>query len=162
MERVNRALAELEVSEGPPSAEAVAKLLSVDVELHELMVTGRIQISEAAVIALGQADGNGALTHQLEEIAYHAPDPWTRLRAGQALVSRGNMLGVDVLIDVLERDMPALVQLQAAETLREATGQDFGFDPMSDEETMERAVYKWHFWMDSYRGEPLPGVSAQE
>jgi zinc/manganese transport system permease protein len=162
VERANRALAELEASEGPPPAATVARLLSVDIELHELMVTGQIQISEAAVLALGQAEGNGMLSHQLEEIAYHAPDPWTRLRGGQALVSRGNMLGVEALIYLLERDTPALVQLQAAEALREATGQDFGFDPMTDEEAMERAIYKWRFWMESYRGEPLPGRSEQE
>ncbi len=162
VERANRALAELEGSEGPPPAEAVARLLSVDIELHELMVTGQIQISEEAVQALGRADGNGELTHMLEEIAYHAPDPWTRLRGGQALVSRRNMLGVEALIDLLERDVPALVQLQGVETLRKATGQDFGFDPLTDEEAKERAVYKWRFWMESYRGEPLPDGSEQE
>jgi hypothetical protein len=156
VDRANRALEQLEETEGELPADAVESLLSVGIELHEMMVTGQVQVSEAAARALYRAEPSGELLHLLEEIAFHAPDPWTKLRGAEALASHGNMLGVEALIELLEHDLPALVQIEAAEILRKTTGQDYGFDPLTDEEAKERAVYKWRFWLESYRGEPLP------
>ncbi|MFQ5789971.1 MAG: iron chelate uptake ABC transporter family permease subunit [Acidobacteriota bacterium] len=157
-ERAARALAVLEgsISEGgEPPADAIAALLSVREELHRLMVTGKIKVSEASVEALARVQRDGAVGELLEEIAYHASDPWVRLRGADALVARGNVLGIEALIELLEADPPVFLQLQAAESLREATGQDPGFDPQAGAEAKARAVAKWRAWWDAHRGEPL-------
>lgn len=156
------ALARLtEVSDDePPPADVVRALVSLADELHRLMASGGIRVEAAAVAALARGDEPG-LDEVLEEIAHHAEDPWARLEGAHALITRGDVVGVEALLELLESDVPPFLQLQAAETLREVTGEDFGFDPQADRDSKAEAVRRWRTWWRTHRGETLlePGPS---
>ena len=150
------ALAEIESSSGEPSSEAIERLLSVKEEVHRMMATGELTVSEGAVQALARAPGGDEVDELLEEFAYHADDRWARLRASEALLARGNVLGVEALIELLEADAPAFLQIQASEALQRATGQEIAFDPQAEAAAEAEAVAAWRAWWQAHRGEPLP------
>ena len=106
--------------------------------------------------AISRVTDGGALSELLEEIAYHAEDPWVRLRGSQALLARRNVLGVEPLIEILEHDLPIFLQLQAVEVLRATTGQNFGYDPQGEASVKENAVRQWHQWWEENKAQPLP------
>lgn len=150
------ALAEIERSTGEPPAEAISSLLSLKEEVHRLMATGELKVSEGAVQALARAPEGEAVSELLEEIAYHADDLWARLRAAEGLLSRGNVLGVEALIELLESDGPPFLQVQASQALERATGQAIAFDPQGDQTGKAQAIAAWRVWWQAHRGEPLP------
>lgn len=155
----NRALAALEQATESPPEDAVASLLSADIEIHQLMVSGKVKISESAVKALARVDAANEdgrwekreLFHLLEEIAFHAEDPWARLRGAEALVERRNELGVGALIEILEHDAPVLVHLEAAQALKRISGHDIQYDPEADDETRLRSIRQWREWWVEHR-----------
>ncbi len=150
------ALAALEAAPEASAPEAIASLVSVGEELHHLMGTGEVAVSEGAVLALANASDDGAIGELLEEIAFHANDPWARLRGAQALLSGRNVLGVEALLELLEADLPPFLQLQAVETLRQGSNQAFGFDPQGDPASKAEPLRQWRIWWEAHRGEPLP------
>ena len=158
VEGAREALAALARTTGEPPPGAVSALVAVREDIHRLMATGEVEVEESAVAALGRSRGNGAVEELLEEIAHHAENAWARLRGAEALVSRGNAIGIEALIELLDAELPPFLQMQAAERLREATGEDFGFDPQADRETKSDAVRRWRQWWRSHRGEALPGT----
>lgn len=153
--QANDALAALAASTGEPPADSVAQLVSVREELHRMMVTGEVEIEESAVEALARSREDGAVAEILEEIAHHAENPWARLRGAESLVARGNAVGIEALLELLERDLPPFLELQAAQALRTATGQNFEFDPQGDPEAKASAVQQWRDWWRAHRSEPL-------
>ncbi|MFQ5744788.1 MAG: iron chelate uptake ABC transporter family permease subunit [Acidobacteriota bacterium] len=155
-QRANAAVTSLEASTGVPPAEAVEALIEVRDDIHRLMQTGLVKVSESAVVALARAPEDGALSELLEEIAYHAGDPWARLRGAEGLLTRRNVLGVEPLIELMESDQPVFLQLQAVDVLRQATGENFGYDPQGDAAAKTTAVQKWHGWWEAHKAEPLP------
>ena len=53
-------------------------LTAVCAEIHRMMTAGQIEVREEAVQALGRATDGNLVGELLEEIAYHAEDPWVR------------------------------------------------------------------------------------
>jgi zinc/manganese transport system permease protein len=148
-------LAIIESSTGTPPPEAIARLLSVKEDVHRMMGTGELKVTEGAVQALARVDGDD-VGELLEELAYHADDQWARLRAGEALLARRNPLGVEALINLLEADAPPFLQMQASEALQRATAQSIAFDPQGDDAAKDAAITAWRAWWQAHRGEPLP------
>lgn len=159
-ERARAAVDALVAAGDQPPADAVADLLAIGEELHRLMVTGELEIGEEVVDAVRRSDADGELGDLYAEFAYHAQDPWTRLRGAEALLETGNVLGVEPLIDLLAAEHPPFLQQQAVEILRRATGQDFGFDPQAGPSAREQAVQDWRSWWQEHRDEPLLGISV--
>jgi hypothetical protein len=155
-ERASEALAEIEASEGEPPVDAMSRLLSVKEEVHRMMATGELKVSEKAVKALARAPEGEEVNELLEEIAYHADDPWVRLRGAEALLARGNVLGIEALIELLESDSPGFLQVQAAEALQRTTGEEIAFDPQADQAAKAEATAEWRAWWEAHRGDPLP------
>jgi len=155
-QQATEALAEIERSLGEPPADAISRLLSVKEEVHRMMATGELKVSEGAVQALARAPEGEAVSELLEEIAYHADDLWARLRAAEGLLSRGDVLGVEALIELLESDGPPFLQVQASQALERATGQAIAFDPQGAQTGKAQATAEWRKWWEAHRGEPLP------
>ncbi len=155
-ELATQALAEMADSQGEPPADAISRLLSVKEEVHRMMATGELPVSENAVKALARAPEGADVDELLEEIAYHADDPWVRLRGAEALLARRNILGIEALIELLESDTPVFLQAQAAQALGQATGEDVGFDAQGEETGKAQAVARWRTWWEAHRGQPLP------
>lgn len=149
-------LAAIEGATGAPPPEVIQRLLSVKEEVHRMMATGELPVSESAVEALARAPDGREVEELLEEIAYHADDAWARLRAGEALLARRNPLGVEALIDLLEADEAPFLQMQASEALQTATEQSIAFDPQADGDSRSEAIAAWRAWWQAHRGEPLP------
>lgn len=145
--------------EAPP-ADAVRTVVSLADDVHRLMASGEIQVEPAAVAALARGDESG-LDEVLEEIAHHAEDPWARLEGAEALIARGDVVGVEALIELLESDVPPFLQQQAAETLRKVTGESFEFDPQADRDAKAEAVRRWQAWWRTHRGETLQNAVNQ-
>ena len=85
-----------------------------------MMSTGEVQVSENAVQALSNAEDE-RVRELLDEIAFHAPDPWVRLRAAQAMLRQRESLGVQAMLELLGAPQPTLLQIEAIGALREAT-----------------------------------------
>jgi len=157
-ERARNAVEALAASEGQSPQDAVDDLLAIGEELHRLMVTGQVEITEDVVNAVRRSEAGGQLGELFTEFAYHAEDPWARLRGAEALLERRNVLGVEPLVDILAGDHPPFLQAQAVQVLRQATGQDFGFEPQAEPAARQQAVESWRQWWQEHRGEPLPGA----
>ena len=155
-ERATEALAEIADSKGEPPADAISRLLSVGDEVHRMMATGELKVSENAVTALARAPQGAEVEELLEEIAYHADDPWARLRGAEALLAWRNVLGIEALIELLESDTPAFLQAQAAQALRRATGEDIAFDAQEEEAGKVETIARWRAWWEAHRDQPLP------
>jgi hypothetical protein len=155
-QRASEALATIEQSSGAPPAADVTTLLSLKEDVHRLMLSGEIKVSEGAVQALARAPENAEINELLAEFAYHANDLYARQRAAEALLDRGDILGVEATIDLLDSDAPAFLKAQASEALKKATGQDIPFDPQGDEAATASATAAWRAWWDAHRNEPLP------
>ena len=155
-ERATEALAEIADSKGEPPADAISRLLSVKEEVHRMMATGELKVSENAVTALARAPQGAEIEELLEEIAYHADDPWARLRGAEALLAWRNVLGIEALIELLESNTPVFLQAQAAQALRRATGADIAFDAQGEEAGKAQAIARWRTWWEAHRDQPLP------
>ena len=158
---IAEALEALESSPDAPPPGAVRRLVAAQADFHRLMATGRIVVREDAVRGLANASGDGGVGELLEEIAYHADDPYARLRAAEGLVERGNGLGVPALIELLRMDTPVFLKTEAVETLRRATGESFGYDPEGDPDAQSRALAQWEAWWEAHKSEPLVGAIGQ-
>ena len=148
--RVAAALEELRSGDST-AAEVVNVILVSGVDIHELMATGRVNFSEDDVAALREVAGEDAAS-VLHEIAFHAPDPWARLRAAEGLVRRSDTLGDDALLQLMEGDTPGLLRAEANEALEAATGQDFGFDAMTSADRRSEATARWRAWLTANPG----------
>ena len=149
--RVTAALRELEQATDTPPVGAVAALVADAADLHRLMATGQVDVSETAVDALTVAAADDAVDELLEEIAYHAADSWARLRASTGLVERDAVLGFPSLLELLAGDHPALVRMRAAEALGTASGVRFDYDPLGELEDQEAAIFAWQRWWEDNR-----------
>ncbi len=142
------ALVALEASPDNPPATALEALLSVRSEIHLMMTTGEITVSETAVRALGNAPEGIATTELLDEIAFHAVDPWVRLRGAQELLERRDPLGVEAVLELLAAQRPILLQIEAIGVLRDVTGQRFGYGPEARLATNQAALEQWRTWWE--------------
>lgn len=135
-------------SSDPEREAAIATLIEQGEALHRLMAIGEADVSEAAVAAIAQArdDESSGVGDLLAEIAYHALDPWARLRASIGMVERAEVLGIPALIELLEEDFPPLLRMQAADALRAATGEEISLDPLAALEEQAEAVVAWEAW----------------
>ena len=148
-EVATEALAALEASPENPPAAALEALLSVGRELHLMMTTGEITVSETAVRALGNTPEDTAITELLDEIAFHAADPWVRLRGAQELLERRDPLGAEALLELLATQQPILLQLEAIAALRSVSGQHFGYDPEAELTANQAALQQWRTWWET-------------
>lgn len=155
------ALARLEASPETPPADAVESLLSLREAIHLLMSSGEVEVSEGAVEALANVDDE-RVKELLDEIAFHAPDPWVQLRAAQALIDRREPLGVQALLELLDAPQPILLQLEAIGGLQDATGQGFGYDPQGEDGAKRDALDRWNAWWEANAARPFSAASARE
>jgi zinc/manganese transport system permease protein len=160
-ERIARAFAALEASPEEPPEAAMETLLEVGESLHLLMSTGEITVSESAVLAIAGAPDDKRLEDLLNEIAFHARDPWAKLRGTQALLERRNPLGVEAMLQLLSSSQPILLQMEGIESLRAATGQSFGYDPEADPAANGEALERWKSWWEANASQPFIGAEAR-
>jgi len=142
------ALLALEASPDNPPAAALEALLSVRSEIHLMMTTGEITVSETAVRALGNAPAGMEITELLDEIAFHAVDPWVRLRGAQELLELRDPLGVEAVLELLAAQQPILLQMEAIGVLRDITGQRFEYDPEAQLAINQAALEQWRTWWE--------------
>ena len=148
-EAAAEALVALEASPDDPPASALEALLAVRSEIHLMMTTGEITVSETAVRALGNAPEDVATTELLDEIAFHAVDPWVRLRGAQELLELRDPLGVEAVLELLAAQQPLLLQMEAIGVLRDVTGQRFDYDPEAELATNRAALEQWRTWWEA-------------
>jgi len=155
-ERAAAAIEALATSTGDPPADAIQTLVALGERFHSMMAAGQIEISEAAAQALARPEAGESVTDLLVEVAYHAPDPWVRLRGAQGLLERKELLGIQPLFDLMDSDAPVFLKVQAVEVLRAAAHTDFGYDPQGSVEAQEEALKQWRAWLDVNKAKPLP------
>jgi HEAT repeat protein len=125
-------------------------------EAYPWLVTGLRDPSSysrsAAANALGQI-GDKAATPHLRSSLYDR-NLWVRNASARALARLDENEGIPVLIRNLEseaQERDNLVRAQAAEFLREITGQNFGFDPHGSPTARGEAILRWNNWWKSQR-----------
>lgn len=123
--------------------------------LLELVADERDDVSAAALSALG-ATGDKRLVKYIHEADFRAESRSfdLRLEHARTLLRLGDWSEVPVLIEGLE-DERLLTRALSAQALREATHQDFQFEPKADALSRELAVERWKRWWLSYSGDPL-------
>ena len=157
-EVAKEALVQLENSPDNPPRDAVERLLAAGESVHLMMSTGEVEVSEAAVRALSNIADDERVTELLDEIAFHAPDPWVKMRASQGLLNRREPLGIEAMLELLETSQPILLQYEGIMALREATGQEFGYDPEGDAGSKEEALAGWRAWWAANAAQPFATV----
>ncbi len=101
----------------------------------------------AAANALGKFGDPAAVPHLRTSL--YDRNLWVRNASARALARLGEKEGIPVLIRNLESDAQErdnLVRAQAAEFLREVTGQNFGFDPRGSPSARREAILRWEEW----------------
>ncbi len=146
-EQINAGLEALRRSPDSPPAGLGALLSDDDAHLHSLLITGQVEFLEDDVGLLAANLTDGGAHEVFEELAHHAPDPWVRLRAAQAMVQMDGVVAADALMDLLAADVPLMIKLEASGTLREISGQSFGFDPTRTPEEQRASIASWRAWL---------------
>jgi hypothetical protein len=80
------------------------------------------------------------------------PAPIVRARAAGLNGTEPDSVAVPTLIQRLE-DSDPVVRLAAHESLKERTGQDFGYIPWADDQERAPAVARWKSWWGTKRGD---------
>jgi HEAT repeat protein len=109
-------------------------------------------VRSASAKALGQIGDAAAIPH-LKSSLYDR-NLWVRNASARALARLGDQEGIPILIKNLEseaQERDELVRAQAAEFLREATGENFGFDPRGPAADREEAIRRWQDWWQNRR-----------
>lgn len=112
-------------------------------------------VSSAAFAALG-ASGDRRLVEELRLIDWK-PDSRSadlKLERARTLVRLGDWSEIPTLIHGLS-DERVYVRGLAIEALREATGEDFAFDPRGGETNRELGIDSWKRWWLKYSGDPM-------
>ena len=154
-ELVQHALDDLEASPAAPSPQALEALISVGEDIHLMMSTREITVSERAVEGLANAPPMEGLDELFNEIAFHARDPWVRLRGAQQLLERRNTLGIVAIFELLTAQPPLLLQMEAIGSLRAATGQSFGYEPEGAATQKGDALRAWRSWWEDNASTPF-------
>jgi zinc/manganese transport system permease protein len=149
------ALAALEATPNAPPEDAVDTLLAQGENLHRMMSSGEVEISESVIAALANVPDRDGLGDLLNEVAFHAADPWVRLRAAQLVVQRRDPLGLEAILDLMATQPPLLLQIEAMDTLRSATGQNFGFEAGGDAAANQAAIEEWRAWWRLNAADPF-------
>jgi HEAT repeat protein len=77
-----------------------------------------------------------------------------RYESAAALVNLGDSSGFAVLVDGLS-DSDLRARYKCFESLKRATGQDFGYHHDADPETRRVAVARWMSWLEGLRANAL-------
>jgi len=146
-DQINYALETLRLTPESPPAGLATLLGDDDTHLHSLLITGQVEFLEDDVALLAANLPDGGAHEVFEELAHHAPDPWVRLRAAQSMVEMDGVVAADALIDLLAADAPLMIKLEASGTLREISGQNFGFDPTRTLDEQREVIASWRAWL---------------
>ena len=123
--------------------------------LLELVTDERDEVSAAALSAIG-ATGDRRLVPHVQDLEWNASERSfdVRLERARTLLRLGDWSEVPTLIEGLE-DERLLTRALSVQALREATRQEFAFDPRGEDTARELAVARWERWWMSYSGDPL-------
>ena len=80
--------------------------------------------------------------------------PGVRYQAASSLVELGDASGFPVLVEGLA-DADIQARYKCFESLRDATGNDFGYEHDADPEFRRAAVARWRSWLDGVRASAL-------
>lgn len=125
-------------------------------EAYPRLITGlrdsSSYVRSASANALGKIGDPNAIPHLRSSL--YDRNLWVRNSSALALARLKDDEGVPALIknlesDAQERDL--LVRAQAAEYLREVTGQNFGFDPLGPLDERREAIRRWENWWELRR-----------
>lgn len=146
-EQINRGLQALRLGPGSAPANLATMLGDADAHLHSLLITDQVKFVEDDVALLAASLPEDVAHEVFEELAHHAPDPWVRLRGAQAMVEIDKVAASSALIDLLAANVPLMIKLEASDTLRDFSGQHFGFDPMTAPDKQDEAIASWRAWL---------------
>ena len=80
--------------------------------------------------------------------------PAVRYQAAASLVELGDASGFPVLVEGLS-DPEIQARYKCFEALRDATGNDFGYEHDASPEMRRAAVVRWNDWLDGVRASAL-------
>ena len=120
-----------------------------------LVADERDDVAAAALSALG-ATGDKRLVPHVREIEWDAEQRGVdvTLERARTLLRLGDWSEVPSLIQGLE-DERLLTRALSSQALREATRQNFGFEPRGEATSRDLAVGRWKRWWLTYSGDPL-------
>jgi hypothetical protein len=79
-------------------------------------------------------------------------DGLLRLRIAEILVEKGDSRGPGIALALLSEAHPTLVRDDAHQLLRQATGQEFGYDPFASDQENAAAMARWEDWLGEVGG----------
>jgi hypothetical protein len=126
--------------------------------LLQLCVDPRSDVAASAVAALG-ATRDSRLVEPLHQLAWPATtDRALQFEKVRTFVRLGDWRDIGELIAGLE-DESVWARSWCLQALREATGDDFGFDPKAEPEARAASVAQWKAWLAAREGEGILAAS---
>jgi len=157
-QKLDDELARLPWTHGVERVEQIQWLAAVGEPAYDALLKlcedKRPDVAASAVAALG-ATGDSRLVEPLQAVEWNATgDRALEFEQARAFARLGDWSRVDVLIGGLE-DESLWARSWSIQALREATGQDLGFDPKADATQRTEMVAKWRAWLASRNGEGI-------
>ena len=144
IQRVLQSLEELKLEEGV--ARNALVLLGEDQEiLKQGLREGGIEVDQQTLQRLGELEFSEAIPF-LRLICENVEDPWIRYLGSSSLLRLGDKEGIHRLIQILKDPGPPFLKAQVEDLLVEVSGQDFGYDPISEGEENKRSIDRWEVW----------------
>ncbi|MDA2927790.1 metal ABC transporter permease [Acidobacteria bacterium AH-259-G07] len=154
--RVLQALEDLK-REDRPSQNALALLNENQEVLKQGLKDGQIELDQRVVQRLGELGFSEAIPI-LTIVCDNTEDPWMRYYASSSLLHLGHKEGIHRLIQLLKEPGPAFLKAQVRDLLRQISGENFGYDPMSRQEESERSIDRWEVWWHEHAARWNKGV----
>jgi hypothetical protein len=153
---VDRRIAELRYLHGNELLQSMTRLVAIGEPARESIRAGAKSDDWLTRASLAWVMGASADRRYIEDLRDMLRDsvPGVRYESAAALVSLGDSSGFAVLVDGLA-DADIRNRYKCFESLKRATGQDFGYRHDAAPETRRVAVTRWVDWLESLRANAL-------
>jgi len=153
---VDRRIAELRYLHGNELLQSMSRLVAIGEPARDSIREGAKSDDWLTRASLAWVMGASADRRYIEDLRDMLRDsvPGVRYESAAALVSLGDSSGFGVLVDGLS-DADIRNRYKCFESLKRATGQDFGYRHDAAPETRRVAVTRWVDWLESLRANAL-------
>jgi len=153
---IDRRIADLRFLHGPELLQSMTRLVAIGEPARESIRAGARSDDWLTRASLAWVMGASSDRRYIDDLRGLLADPVSGVRyeAASSLVTLGDSSGFSVLVGGLS-DADIRARYKCFESLKRATGQDFGYRHDGEPETRRVAVTRWVDWLEGLRANAL-------